>query len=118
MVYDDVAKTLQLNVSFSGLTGLTTASHIHAATATAFLRDGGSSHHHADVRWLSARRHQWHVCQHLGSDFGIELQSGLRHCEWGNAGLCRTRAGGGHGERQGVLEYSLLHLRRRRFADS
>jgi hypothetical protein len=33
--YDDVAHTLALNVSFSGLTGTTTASHIHAATAVA-----------------------------------------------------------------------------------
>lgn len=41
VAYDDVAKTLQLNVSFSGLTGLTTASHIHAATATAFAGTAG-----------------------------------------------------------------------------
>jgi CHRD domain len=33
--YDDVAHTLALNVSFSGLLGTTTASHIHAATAVA-----------------------------------------------------------------------------------
>jgi hypothetical protein len=31
--YDNVAHTLYLNVSFSGLLGTTTASHIHAATA-------------------------------------------------------------------------------------
>lgn len=31
--YDDVAHTLQLQVSFSGLTGNTTVSHIHAPTA-------------------------------------------------------------------------------------
>lgn len=33
--YDNVAHTLHLNVSFSGLTGTTTASHIHAATVVA-----------------------------------------------------------------------------------
>lgn len=32
--YDDVAHTLALNMSWSGLTGPTTASHIHAATAS------------------------------------------------------------------------------------
>jgi len=32
VVYDDVAHTLSVNVTFSGLTGTTTASHIHAAT--------------------------------------------------------------------------------------
>jgi hypothetical protein len=31
--YDSTAQTLHLQVSFSGLTGTTTASHIHAATA-------------------------------------------------------------------------------------
>ncbi|HKI72141.1 MAG TPA: CHRD domain-containing protein [Verrucomicrobiae bacterium] len=34
--YDDSAHTLQLQVSFSGLTGTTTASHIHAPTASPF----------------------------------------------------------------------------------
>jgi hypothetical protein len=33
--YDDVANTLHVHVVFSGLTGNTTASHIHAATAVA-----------------------------------------------------------------------------------
>jgi hypothetical protein len=33
-VYDSVAHTLTVNVTFSGLEGTTTASHIHAATAT------------------------------------------------------------------------------------
>lgn len=33
--YDNVAHTLFLDVTFSGLTGATTASHIHAATAVA-----------------------------------------------------------------------------------
>jgi hypothetical protein len=32
--YDDVAHTLQVEVTFSGLLGTTTASHIHAATAS------------------------------------------------------------------------------------
>lgn len=32
--YDDSAHTLSFSVSFSGLTGVTTASHIHAATTT------------------------------------------------------------------------------------
>ena len=31
---DDVANTMEVKVTFSGLTGTTTASHIHAATAT------------------------------------------------------------------------------------
>src|SRR6266480_4975141 len=34
--YDDSAHTLQLQVSFSGLTGTTTASHIHAPTPSPF----------------------------------------------------------------------------------
>jgi hypothetical protein len=34
-VYDDVAHTLHVQVSFTGLTGTTTASHIHAPTAVA-----------------------------------------------------------------------------------
>lgn len=40
-VYDTVAHTLNLNVSFSGLTGTTTASHIHGATTTAFSGTAG-----------------------------------------------------------------------------
>jgi len=39
--YDDVAHTLQLQVSFSGLTGNTTASHIHAPTASPFTGTAG-----------------------------------------------------------------------------
>jgi hypothetical protein len=35
-LYDDVAHTLALNASFSGLTGTTTASHIHAPTPNPF----------------------------------------------------------------------------------
>jgi len=34
-VYDDVAHTLTVHVDFTGLTGTTTASHIHAPTAVA-----------------------------------------------------------------------------------
>ena len=34
VVYDSVAQTLSLNITFSGLTDVTTASHIHAATAS------------------------------------------------------------------------------------
>ncbi|MGC3960559.1 MAG: CHRD domain-containing protein [Verrucomicrobiota bacterium] len=40
-IYDNVAHTLNLNVSFSGLTGTTTASHIHAATAAPFTSTAG-----------------------------------------------------------------------------
>lgn len=39
--YDSVAHTLAINVSFSGLTGNTTASHIHAATASPFTSTAG-----------------------------------------------------------------------------
>ncbi len=39
--YDDVAHTLELQVTFSGLTGTTTASHIHAATASPFSGTAG-----------------------------------------------------------------------------
>jgi hypothetical protein len=35
--YDDVAHTLSINVSFSGLTGTTTAAHIHAPTTASGL---------------------------------------------------------------------------------
>jgi len=38
--FDDVAQTLSVNVTFSGLLGTTTASHIHAATA---LPDTGTA---------------------------------------------------------------------------
>lgn len=41
VTYDNVARTLQLSVSFSGLTGTTTASHIHAATSVAFAGTAG-----------------------------------------------------------------------------
>jgi len=34
--YDPTAHTLQVNVTFSGLTGVTTASHIHCCTAVPF----------------------------------------------------------------------------------
>jgi len=39
--YDNVAHTLALNCSFSGLLGATTASHIHAATVTPFVSTAG-----------------------------------------------------------------------------
>ena len=39
--YDDFLHTLQVEVSFSGLTGTTTASHIHAATTTPFTGTAG-----------------------------------------------------------------------------
>jgi hypothetical protein len=39
--YDDVAHSLELQVTFSGLTGTTTASHIHAATASPFSGTAG-----------------------------------------------------------------------------
>ncbi len=40
-LYDNVAHTLAVNVTFSGLLGTTTASHIHAATANPFLLTAG-----------------------------------------------------------------------------
>src|SRR6185503_329116 len=36
VTYDSVAHTLELDVTFSGLLGMTTASHIHAPTAVPF----------------------------------------------------------------------------------
>jgi CHRD domain/PEP-CTERM motif len=39
--YDNILHTLSLNGSFSGLTGTTTASHIHAATAAPFTSTAG-----------------------------------------------------------------------------
>jgi CHRD domain/PEP-CTERM motif len=39
--YDNVANTLQVQVTFSGLTGTTTASHIHAATLIPFTSTAG-----------------------------------------------------------------------------
>jgi hypothetical protein len=39
--YDDVAHTLALNASFSGLTGTTTASHIHTPTPNPFRQTAG-----------------------------------------------------------------------------
>lgn len=41
VVVDPVAHTLQISVTFSGLLGITTASHIHAATAVAFAGTAG-----------------------------------------------------------------------------
>ncbi len=41
MTYDDVAHTLYVECSFSGLTGTTTASHIHSATLNPFLLTAG-----------------------------------------------------------------------------
>src|SRR5580765_4075244 len=41
VVYDNVLHTLALNCNFSGLTGTTTASHIHAATPTPFSGTAG-----------------------------------------------------------------------------
>lgn len=40
-LYDDAAHTLALNVSFSGLAGNTTASHIHAPTPNPFMQTAG-----------------------------------------------------------------------------
>src|SRR5436190_23366840 len=39
--YDDVAHTLELQVTFSGLTGNTTASHIHGPTTVPFTSTAG-----------------------------------------------------------------------------
>lgn len=39
--YDNTAHTLHVTLSFSGLTGTTSASHIHAATATPFSGTAG-----------------------------------------------------------------------------
>jgi hypothetical protein len=39
--YDTVAHTLHLNITFSGLTGTTTASHIHSATTVAGVSTAG-----------------------------------------------------------------------------
>ncbi len=39
--YNDITHLMSLNLTFSGLTGTTTASHIHAATAVAFAGTAG-----------------------------------------------------------------------------
>jgi len=41
VAYDDVLHTLGVSATFSGLVGTTTASHIHAATPTAFAGTAG-----------------------------------------------------------------------------
>lgn len=41
IVYDNSAHTLSLDITFSGLTGTTTASHIHAATTTPLTGTAG-----------------------------------------------------------------------------
>ena len=41
IAYDNVARTLSINVNFSGLLGNTTAAHIHGATATPFTGTAG-----------------------------------------------------------------------------
>jgi len=40
-IYDNVAHTLTVHVDFTGLTGTTTASHIHGPTAVAFTSTAG-----------------------------------------------------------------------------
>ena len=60
-LYDDVAHTLALDASFSGLTGNTTNSHIHAATALPFQANGWRCHNDPDVRRISERRHERHL---------------------------------------------------------
>ena len=42
--YDDVARTLAINISFSGLSGTTTVAHIHGSTATPFTGTAGVAH--------------------------------------------------------------------------
>src|SRR5882672_7698662 len=39
--YNDVAHTLELQVTFSGLQGTTTASHIHGPTTAPFFQNAG-----------------------------------------------------------------------------
>ena len=41
LTYDNVSHTLELQVTFGGLTGTTTSSHIHAPTATPFSGTAG-----------------------------------------------------------------------------
>lgn len=41
MVYDDVARTLSISASWSGLIGTTTVAHIHGATALPFTSTAG-----------------------------------------------------------------------------
>jgi len=41
VAYDPVAHTLQVHVDFTGLTGITTASHIHCCTAVPFVSTAG-----------------------------------------------------------------------------
>lgn len=41
VIYNDVTHSLQLQVTFSGLTGTTTASHIHSPTASPFSGTAG-----------------------------------------------------------------------------
>ena len=41
VVFDSIAHTLDVHVTFSGLLGTTTASHIHAATASPFTGNAG-----------------------------------------------------------------------------
>lgn len=43
VAYDDVAKTLSWSISFSGLTGTTSAAHFHATTATSGVANAPSS---------------------------------------------------------------------------
>jgi len=41
VIFDTTANTMAINLTFSGLTGTTTASHIHAATAVPFTGTAG-----------------------------------------------------------------------------
>ena len=76
---DTVANTMHVQVSFSGLLGTTTASHIHAATLVPVRRHRGRRHDHPDLRRLPARRDLRLVRQHPRPHPRLQLQPVLRH---------------------------------------
>ena len=61
-----------VEVTFSGLLGTTTASHIHAATASPGTGTAGG-HHHAVFRWFSNWGDLRQLFEHARFDFGVQL---------------------------------------------
>lgn len=113
--YDNVAHTLQLQVAFSGLTGNTTASHIHAPTAFPFnlTNNAGLATTTPTFAGFPAGVYERHILEHLGSNTGIQLQSELCHRQRGHTLKRRSGFGCSHRPGPGVLEYSLFCFLRR-----
>ena len=75
--YDTVAHTLALSIVFSGLTGTTTASHIHCCTATPFTGTAGVATTLPTFTGFP-RSQVGNIYQHSRPHAGEQLESCLR----------------------------------------